>query len=285
VIGLIKSLHRTFKRGRHLRAGRVRLSPYRLAIESACGGPVRFAGGSGGGHDYIFCVTRGPCPVAMLRIANPDYVPDGTPLADRLNGPRIRLTPRERIARERRLCAAGCAQGLAPQPLWLAENGEAFLNAYVDGLRLFDWVQRGALPLWDAIELAARHANRFHAVVGEAHMDLSLFNVIADASLARLTFIDFELAPSPALTLAESRLFDFLNLVEMAYKFMSRADRAAAPQRLGRLLSEIVPADVRAAPAARLTAKLPRLAGDPALGGLLSLPLISSPSTGACLEP
>ncbi len=94
-------------------------------------------------------------------------------------------------------------------------------------------------------------------------MDLSLLNVLADPVTDRLTLIDFELAPNPALTPASARLFDFLNLVEMAYKFMSPRDRQEAPGRLARLFAETVPASLLQEPVAPLAAKLPRILSDP----------------------
>ncbi len=263
MIRFIKRLHKKWKRARRLRDAWPRLAELRPSIETACGGPVRFLPGDGGGHDYIFYVQNAGGRIAVLRIANPAYIPEGTPTEARFNGPRLRLTPRERVLREWRICRAGAPHGLTPKPLWISPQGDAALNAYVSGSRLSDWVRQGRLPLWDAIDLTARRANAFHAAVGEAHMDLTLMNIFADASLAPLTLIDFELGPHPALSLAEARLFDFLNLVEMAYKFMSPADKAAAPERLGRLFSDIVPGEVRQAPVARLAAKLPRILADP----------------------
>ena len=270
MIRLIKKLHRTLKRGRHLRAGHGRLREIRPAVEAACGGPVRFTNGVGGGHDYVYFVEREGRRVAILRIANPAYVPEGTPPEARVNGPRFKLTPRERVAREWRVCEAGWPSGLTPRPLWRSDREDALLNSYIDGGRLFDWVQRGRISLWDAIDRTAEAAKAFHAVIGEAHMDLSLFNVYADAGLARLTLIDFELAPNPALSPAEARLFDFLNLVEMAFKDMSPADRKLAPQRLDRLLGVIVPDDVKRAPLTSLAPKLPRILSDPAFRAVLS---------------
>ena len=270
MIRFIKRLHRSLKRFRHLRAGRGRLREVRPAVEAVCGGPVRFKSGVGGGHDYVYFVEREGRRVAILRITNPDYVPEGTPPEARLNGPRFKLTPRERVAREWRICEAGWSRGLTPKPLWRSDRQDALLNSYVDGGRLFDWVQQGRISLWDAIDRTADAAKAFHAVIGEAHMDLSLFNVYADAGLAHLTLIDFELAPNPALSPAEARLFDFLNLVEMAFKDMSPADRQIAPQRLERLLSASVPDDVRSAPVTRLAPKLPRILSDPAFHAVLS---------------
>lgn len=270
MIRFVKRLHRSFKRLRHAREARPRLEALRPTLEKVCGGRVRFAPTDGGGHDYVFYVSRDGRRVAVLRIANDRYVPESLPLEARLNGPRLRLTARERIAREHRICAAGAPAGLTPAPLWLSAAGDAALNSYVAGDRLLSCVSQGRLGLWDAIALAAKRALEFHAAVGEAHMDLSLMNVLADSSLGHLALIDFELAPNPALTPAGARLFDFLNLVEMAYKFMSPADRQAAPQHLSHLLAKTVPADARQAPVGPLSAKLPRILQDPAFREVLA---------------
>jgi hypothetical protein len=45
-----------------------------------------------------------------------------------------------------------------------------------------------------------------------------------------LTLIDFELSPNPALSAEEARLFDYLNLVEMA---LARYAGRRAPRRAG----------------------------------------------------
>ena len=270
MISLIKTFHRIIKRRRHFRNGDAKLAEMRPAIEAALGGPVRFTNGLGGGHDFVYFVERAGKRAGVLRIANPAFMPEGTPLETRLNGPRLRLPPRERVTREWRLCEAGWPHALTPQPLWLSENGDAMLNSYLAGRRVADFVQRGRISLWDAIDRTAARACTFHAALGEAHMDVSLWNVYADEDIASLTFIDFELAPNPALSNAEARLFDFLNLVEMAYKVMSPEDRRAAPDRLDRLFTSTVPADLKGVPVAQLARKLPRTLDDPAFRNVLS---------------
>jgi hypothetical protein len=270
MIRLVKALHRTVKRRRHFLGGEARLAEVRPAVEAAVGGPVRFRRGKGGGHDFVYFVERGGLRAGVLRLANPAYVPEGTPPEARMNGPRLKLTPRERVAREWRLCEAGWRQALTPRPLWRAEAGDALLNSHLDGCRLSDGVRQGRIALWDAIDRAAERVGVFHAAVGEAHMDLSLFNVYADEGLGVLTLVDFELAPNPALSAAEARLFDYLNLTEMAYKEMAAEERRAAPGRLDRLFTSVVPDDVKGLPVARLAAKLPRILGDPAFRAVLS---------------
>lgn len=270
MLRFIKSLHRSFKRMRHARAAQPHVEAIRPDIERVCGGAVRFSPADGGGHDFVFYVSQNSRRVAVLRLANRQYVPDTTPLEARLNGPRLRLTARERIAREHRICAAGAPLGLTPAPLWLSAAEDAAMNSYVEGDRLLACVSSGRISLWEAVTRAAERAVEFHAAVGEAHMDLSLMNALADRSLKSLTLIDFELAPNPALSPEEARLFDFLNLVEMAYKFMSPEDRQDGPRRLERLLADTVPPDARKAAVARLAAKLPRLLADPAFRDVLA---------------
>jgi hypothetical protein len=277
MISFAKFLYRSFKRARHVRSARTRLTALRPNLERVCGGPVRFSPSEGGGHDFVFYVAQKGKRIAVLRMGNDRYVPDEMPFEARLNGPRLRLTARERIAREHRICAAGSASGLTPEPLWISDAHDAAMNRYVDGARLLSCVSQGRIALWDAIGRAAARTIEFHATVGEAHMDLSLMNVLADADNGRLTLIDFELAPNPALSLEEARLFDFLNLVEMAYKFMSPADRQAAPQRLDHLFGQIVPPDLRQAPVSGLAAKLPRILADPLFRTALSRNLTLSP--------
>jgi len=262
VIRLIKSVHRAVKRRRHFRSGAARLAQVLPSLAAVCGGPVSVRRGQGGGHDFVYFVEHDGLPAGVLRIANPAYVPEGTPTEARLNGPRLKLTPRERVAREWRLCEAGWRHALTPRPLWRSETGDALLNSYLAGSRLFDCVQAGRISFWDAIERAAERATLFHTRVGEAHMDLSLFNVYADEGMGVLTLIDFELSPNPALSAEEARLFDYLNLVEMVYKEMPAAERRAAPERLERLFAARVPRELHGLPVARLAPKLPRLLAD-----------------------
>ncbi|HRR35117.1 MAG TPA: hypothetical protein P5026_13525 [Kiritimatiellia bacterium] len=262
MIRLIKNLHRALKRRRHYRGGEARLAQVLPELAAVCGGPVSVQRGRGGGHDYVYFVEREGRPVGVLRIANPAYIPDGTPREARRNGPRLRLTPRERVAREWRLCEAGWRHALTPRPLWRTEEGDAMLNSYLAGSRLFDCVRAGRLSFWDAIERTAERAGLFHKLVGEPHMDLSLLNVYADARLDVLTLIDFELSPAPVLSAEEARLFDYLNLIEMAYKEMPAIERCAAPERLERLFASCVPRGLHGLPVARLAPKLPRLLAD-----------------------
>ena len=273
MIRLIKQLHRSFKRRRHARVARPRLEALRPDVERVLGGAVRFSPTEGGGRDFVFYVSRDGRRAAVLRIANGRYVPDDMPVAARLNGPRLRLTSRERIAREHRICAAGAPGGLTPAPLWLSEARDAAMNSYLEGERLLSCVRAGRIGLWDAIGRAAARALEFHAAVGEAHMDLSLMNILSVPADGRLVLIDFELAPNPALSPEEARLFDFLNLVEMAYKFMSPADKREAPRRLQQLFTETVPPELRRASVAPLAAKLPRILTDPVFRGTLALTL------------
>jgi hypothetical protein len=263
MFSLIKKIHRQYKRLRHARDAYPRLRALGPTIETLCGGPVSFIPTEGGGHDYIFYVVREKRRIAVMRLANSRFVPQDSPVETRLNGPRMRLTPQERVVREHRICSLGGPAGLTPKPLWLSHTHDALLNSYVEGERLLTHVQKNRIPMWDAIDLAAERVVLFHAVVGEAHMDLSLMNVLADASLENLTLIDFELAPSPNLSLAEARLGDFLNLVEMAYKFMTPDDKQAATQRLERLFSQTLPADLRQTPFTRFMPKLSRITSDP----------------------
>mgnify|MGYP000846055610 FL=1 len=136
MIRLVKRLHRSFKRLRHARAARPQLEAFRPEIERVCGGAVSFRPTEGGGHDSVLYVCRSGRRDAVLRIANGRYVPDGTPVEARLNGPRLRLTSRERIGREHRICTAGAPLGLTPAPLWVSDAQDAAMNSYVAGDRL-----------------------------------------------------------------------------------------------------------------------------------------------------
>ncbi len=265
----VKRLHRLLKRARHAAQARFALLALRPELERFCGGPVQFSLTEGGGKDFVFYVSRGRTRVAVLRMANPDSVPDGTPIEHRLSTPRLRLTGHERIAREYRICASGAPFGITAAPLWLAPDGTAFMCAYVPGERLLKHVARGRLSMWDAIDLAAAHTVAFQDATGEAHMDLSLLNVLGDDTLEHLTFIDFETGPDPSLSSEEIRLFDFLKLVETSIKFMNPADRAAAPARFARMLQTLHP-ELRSAPTERIAPKLKRLIDVPSLCAVLS---------------
>jgi len=269
MISLIRKFYRHYKRMLHMRHAHSRLRDLGPTIGTLCGGQVSFIPTEGGGHDYIFYVVRGKRRVAVMRLANNRFVPQDSPLEARLNGPRMRLTPRERVVREHRICTLGGPSGLTPKPLWISHNHDVQLNSYVEGERLLTHVLKNRIPMWDAIDRAAKRAVLFHAVAGEAHMDLSLMNVLADASLEHLTLIDFELAPSPNLSPAEARLGDFLNLVDMAYKFMTPADKQAAAQRFDRLLAHTLPIDLRQISFSRLESKLSRITSDPVFRGIL----------------
>lgn len=277
MIAFIKQLHRQLKRARHAREARPRLEALRPDIERACGGAVTFAPTDGGGHDYVFYVNRNGRRIAVLRLANPQYISADTPDSYRISGPYRRLPPRERIAREHRICQKGGELGITPRPLWSSGDGDASMNSFVEGRRLLALALDGEIGFWDAIERTADRAAQFHAAIGEPHMDLSLMNAIADAEQDRLVLVDFELAPNPALTREEAFLFDFLNLIEMAYKFMPPADRQAAALRLSPFLSRFA-APYRSADISKLAPKLPRMLGDPAYLEILARHIPSTPS-------
>ena len=270
MISHIKRFYRHYKRIRHVRDAYPCLRDLEPTIGALCGGRVSFIPTEGGGHDYIFYVVREKRRIAVMRLANSRFVPSDSPVEKRLNGPRLRLTPRERVVREHRICTLCGPSGLTPKPLWLSHNHDAQLNSYVEGERLLTHVLKNRISMWDAIDRAAERVALFHAVAGEAHMDLSLMNVLADESLENLTLIDFELAPSPNLSFGEARLGDFLNLVDMAYKFMTPDDKQAATQRLDRLLSHTLPADLRQVSFSRFVSKLSRIMSDPVFRAVLS---------------
>ena len=277
MIAFIKRLHQRLRRTRHAREARPRLEALRPDIERVCGGSVSFAPTDGGGHDYVFYVKSEGRRTAVLRLANHQYISAATPASYRINGPYCRLPPLARIAREHRICQKGGELGITPRPLWLSGDGEASMNAFVEGQRMLALAKTGAVGFWDALDRTAARAAQFHAVIGEAHMDLSLMNVIADAREDRLVLIDFELSPNPALTPDEAFLFDFLNLVEMAYKFMPLLDRQAADLRLDPFLSRYAD-PYRTADLSKMGSKLPRIFGDPVYREILARHFSSIPS-------
>jgi len=216
----MRKLKRFFSR--HI--GEFRIAPRRRDVVAALqkhlgfsSAPVLALSGSRG-HDSIYRVMQAGKPAGMLRLVNP-YRKRKKPAADM---PFVSVDTHRRAARERLAYEAGAAAGLTPQPLWHADD--ALYCAYLPLVPLHARLEARSGNAWDLMRPVTQALRRLHAL-GIVHADVSLANTLADETLSRIVFVDFEYEPAPHISLGAARLYDYLRLVESSWKFLTDAEK------------------------------------------------------------
>lgn len=176
----------------------------------------RLVPSGGRGHDSTYFVFDGRTPLGVLRLANP-YKKRSLPspvMPFRLENTSARIT------REFAAYGAGAGAGLTPKPLWRTQD--ALLCEYLPLRPLQDMIGAAPEKSWDILCAATTALRRLHGA-GLTHMDASLANILGDAQLGRIAFVDFEYAPAEGLSPAAQRVYDHLRLLESAWKFIPPA--------------------------------------------------------------
>jgi hypothetical protein len=165
------------------------------------------------GHDSNYIVSHDGWPLGVLRLVNP-YKKRKPPAA---NMPFILHDPAARIAREAEIYRQGAEESLTPQALWQADD--ALLCAYLPLRPLQERFMAEPENAWVILAQAAARLAELHKC-GITHMDASLANVLADAGMEQVVFVDFEYAPAAGISAPAQRLYDHLRLVESTWKFI-----------------------------------------------------------------
>lgn len=254
----MRRLKRWLRRWRAYRAVYPQLeADYRPRLERTFGGPVTWRHSGGRGRDVVCLVERDGRPVGVLRVTDPAE-PPSAPASAGL--PFVSLAASEKIGREWLAYGRGAPLGLTPQPLW--RDGRAMLCAYVDARPLQREAELGRRsPLALAAD-AVPHIARLHAA-GITHMDMSLANILGDPARQRCVFVDFEYGPAAGLSFEQQALYDYLRLLESAWKFLTPEERKDASATWGAAVLRSAPREVRAAELSPLR---------PALGRILAAP-------------
>ncbi len=260
----MRALRRWFRRWRAYRQALPYLETCRPQVQRALGGPVTWRRTGGRGRDVVCLALRAGRPAGVLRVTSPD-APGSTPLSAGM--PFVSLPPEEKLAREWHAYATGHPLGLTPRPLW--RDSRAMLCAYADAAPLAQAVSASGASTLALATDALPHIARLHAA-GLAHMDMSLANILRERTGETCLFVDFEYGPAPGLTFSQQCLYDYLRLLESAWKSLRPDERASAHALWGDEFLSTAPADVLSADLTPLRPALGRLLAAPELHDLFA---------------
>ncbi len=183
-------------------------------VEGVIGSSVRLKERGNLGHDSNYDVFAEGRQVAVLRLVNPfkqrPVPPPGMPFQIE--------EPARRLDHEYVALARAASIGLAPEPIWRAED--AILCAYLPYATLTSAVLKAPDQVWTYLAQASAALDRLHREVGMAHMDASLSNVLADPEHKAFALVDFEYTPAPGVGFAEQKIYDHLRLLQATGKFI-----------------------------------------------------------------
>lgn len=214
-----------------------------------------------GGHDGIYYLSHDNKPLGVLRLVNP--YKKRIPPSDEM--PFALEDSDKRIARERDAYTLASPLKLTPKPLWYRED--ALMCEWLPYKPLHKTLLANPHQAWPMLMRAADAVGELHKT-GLTHMDVSLANIIADADMQHLVFVDFEYSPAPTLNVAEQKLYDHLRLVESTWKFIP-ADERGNWQGWFNTFEKHVDADMRKVNIQKLAPALGRLLKADGLGEAL----------------
>lgn len=215
---------------------------------------MRVVGARGHDGNYFVLDVHNKLPLGVVRIVNP--FKKRTPPAGSM--PFILQPAADRLAREAAAYERASVAGLAPHPLWRAED--ALMCEYLPFRPLQETLEKNPGAVWDLLTAAAGRITELHRL-GITHMDMSLANILAGEGLKSLTFVDFEYAPAPDVTPAQQRLYDHLRLIESVWKFIPENLRKPDPRWI-EIFTCALDEEMKAADLSRLAPALGRVLGD-----------------------
>jgi len=226
-------------------------------VEGVLGGPVRLKERGNLGHDSNYDVFQGDRQTAVLRLVNPfkqrPTPPPGMPFQIE--------EPARRLDHEYVALARAASIGLAPEPIWRAED--AILCRYLPYRTLTSVAKAEPDRVWTCLSDASAALDRLHREVGMAHMDASLSNVLADRAGKAFALVDFEYTPAPGVSFPEQKIYDHLRLLQATGKFIPdrlKGEHAAWFAQFGGYIDD----EMRAAPLDRILPALNHVLGVPA---------------------
>jgi hypothetical protein len=229
----------------------------RAIVEGVIGAPVRLKERGNLGHDSNYDVFAGDRQVAVLRLVNPfkqrPTPPPGMPFQIE--------EPARRLDHEYVALARAASIGLAPEPIWRAED--AILCRHLPYETLTSRALKDPDRVWEYLSQASAALDRLHREVGMAHMDASLSNVLSDPAGKAFALVDFEYTPDVGVGFAEQKIYDHLRLLQATGKFIPdrlKGEHAAWFKQFGGYIDD----EMRAAPLERILPALNHVLGVPA---------------------
>lgn len=223
-------------------------------VDGVIGSPVRLKERGNLGHDSNYDVFVGDRQVAVLRLVNPfKHRPNPPP------GMPFQIEDSARRLDHEYVALARCAAiGLAPEPIWRAED--AILCRYLPYVTLTSAALKSPDQVWTYLSQASAALDRLHREVGMAHMDASLSNVLSDVGHKAFALVDFEYTPAPGVGFAEQKIYDHLRLLQATGKFIPERLKAEHGPWFEQFAS-YVDDEMRAAPLERILPALNHVLG------------------------
>ena len=171
------------------------------------------------GVDSIYNVSGGMKKIGVLRLDNPYKIRPSLP-------PDLPFTlgnTGARLEREWTAYEQGARTGLTPKPLW--RTHDALLRAWSPFHPLSVMLDKMPERAWKILTHCINHIDSMHQS-GMTHMRLMTNNILADDGLNQMIFTDFSCAPTAHVPPPAQRLFDYLHLVDSAWKKIPAKNRA-----------------------------------------------------------
>ena len=242
------------------------LEPRRREIEhelsNHCNHPVRLVSVQARrSYDEVFFAVHNGERFGVVRVNSPvkpdPEQPTGT---DHLVIP---LRSTERLDREWNAYLQLAPLGLSPRPLWRCED--AIACEWLHWPRMSESIIRDRNQFWPLMEHIIPAVRRMHDG-GVTHLDLNPGNVLIDPGTQKVAFIDFEFDPADWISLPQQRAYDYLRLTaECLRRRRGGPQLFSDPDRLIRLLDDVVDEDTRQAELVLSGKRMHRLLDQPKL--------------------
>lgn len=231
---LIRSPKHWRRRSRELNS----IEPRRVEIEAELseqiGRPIQLASvGTCRSYDEVFFAMAGRERVGVVRVNSLAKAPP-----DEAEGPddlALPLLARERLDREWDAYCQLAPAGLAPKPLWRADD--AIACAWVRWPRMSDLLIADRSQVWSTLDRALPAIRQMHAL-GVTHLDMNPGNVLLSPRDNTACLIDFEFGPAPWLSVDGQKAYDYLRIVNECLRPRRGGQYLASdPGRLAEMLN------------------------------------------------
>lgn len=126
-------------------------------------------------------------------------------------GPIQRKDTSKRIAKEQLAYAKGGEKSVTPRLLYAFDGGT--VCEYLEGERLWDVVKKNPQQVWTILEQVIHVYHQLH-LLGIAHLDATLKNVILDMQDQKIKIFDFEYYARSDISFELQQAYDFVRLIE-----------------------------------------------------------------------
>jgi Phosphotransferase enzyme family len=160
-----------------------------------------------GGYDRLYYVDVEGQRIAIMRVKNceADRV-----LAGVATGLRRALTSVERLEHEWQVYTRLSVLNRSPKPMW--RTPDAIVSSYYPYPRASEVLRSEGKKVWTMIPHLFALVREMHEAK-VVHLDLNLGNMLVEPETNRVLAIDFEYAPSEALSFEQACLYDYCRVI------------------------------------------------------------------------